>query len=144
MRLHYQVTDALDGVDVDHVQDVSDYPDIRDRLLVADVLVTDDASLQFDFAVTGTPILYVTYDLDHYRGDLRHCYFDLEQIAPGPLLGTEDEVLTALGDPAGATDGHRDRYDRFRRRFCSREDGRATERVLALLVDGPVAAGEPG
>jgi CDP-glycerol glycerophosphotransferase len=144
VRLHYQVTDALDGIDVPHVVDLSDYPDIRDLVLAADVLVTDYASVQFDFAVTGRPILYFTYDLDHYRGDLRQFYFDFEQIAPGPLLGTVDEVLDALGDVQQATDGHRERYDRFRERFCSREDGHATERVLALVLPEPVRADEPG
>jgi hypothetical protein len=34
---------------------------------------------------------------------------------------------------------HRERYERFRTRFCSREDGHATERVLALVE--PSAAG---
>ncbi|MGY1686090.1 CDP-glycerol glycerophosphotransferase family protein [Geodermatophilus sp. SYSU D00804] len=142
VRLHYQVTDALDGVDVPHVVDVSDHPDIRDLLLAADVLVTDYASLQFDFAVTGKPILYYTYDLDHYRGDLRHFYLDLEELAPGPLLGTVDEVLDALGDLDALAERHRERYDRFRERFCSREDGHATERVLDLVFPAPaVAAG---
>jgi CDP-glycerol glycerophosphotransferase len=134
VRLHYQVTDALDGIDVPHAVDVSDYPDIRDLLLAADVLVTDYASLQFDFAVTGKPILYFTYDLEHYRDELRQFYFDFEEIAPGPLLRTEQEVLDALSDIDRVADGYRDRYDRFRARFCSREDGRATERVLALVM----------
>jgi CDP-glycerol glycerophosphotransferase len=140
VRLHYQVTDALDGIDVPHVLDVSDYPDIRDLNLAADVLVTDYASVQFDFAVTGRPILYYTYDLDHYRGDLRQFYFDLEEIAPGPLLSTTEEVLDALADIDRAVDGYRERYDRFRERFCSREDGHATARVLDLVLPGPVSA----
>jgi CDP-glycerol glycerophosphotransferase len=134
VRLHYQVTDALDGVELPDVQDVSDYPDIRDLYLAADVLVTDYASVQFDFAVTGKPILYYVYDLDHYRGDVRHFYLDFEDIAPGPLLTTVEEVLDALGDLDGTTDRFRDRYRRFRERFCGREDGHATERVLALVL----------
>jgi CDP-glycerol glycerophosphotransferase len=140
VRLHYQVTDALDGIGVPGVMDLSDYPDIRDLHLAADVLVTDYASAQFDFAVTGKPILYFVYDLDHYRGDLRDFYVDLEEVAPGPLLATVDDVLDALGDIDRVTDGYRERYDRFRQRFCSREDGHATERVLALVLPEPVLA----
>jgi CDP-glycerol glycerophosphotransferase len=144
VRLHYQVTDALDGIDVPHVVDLSDYPDMRDLVLAADVLVTDYASVQFDFAVTGRPILYFTYDLEHYRDDLRQFYFDFEQIAPGPLLGTVDEVLDALGDVAQATAGHQERYARFRDRFCSREDGHSTARVLALVLPDPASADDLG
>jgi CDP-glycerol glycerophosphotransferase (TagB/SpsB family) len=29
---------------------------------------------------------------------------------------------------------YRERYDRFRRRFCSLEDGHATERMLELVL----------
>ena len=73
------------------------------------------------------------------RGDLRHFYFDFEEIAPGPLLRTPDEVVDALGGLDRVTDGYRGRYDRFRARFCSREDGSATDRVLALVVPGDPA-----
>ena len=140
VRLHYNVTEALDGIDAPHALDVSDHPDLRDLLLAADVLVTDYASLQFDFAVTGKPILYFTYDLDHYRGDLRHFYLDFEELAPGPLLGTLDEVLDALTDVTAATDGYQERYERFRKRFCDREDGHSTARVLDLVVPEPVTS----
>jgi CDP-glycerol glycerophosphotransferase len=139
VRLHYQVTDALDGLDAPRAVDVSDYPDIRDLVLAADVLVTDHASVQFDFAVTGKPILYFNYDLEHYRDELRQFFLDFEQIAPGPPLRTVDEVLDALGNLDRVTQDHLERYARFRTRFCSREDGHATERVLALM--GLSAAG---
>jgi CDP-glycerol glycerophosphotransferase len=133
VRLHYQV-DALDGIDVKRVMEVSDQPDIRELFLAADVLVADYASATFDFAITGKPILHYVYDLEHYHDDLRQFYFDLAEIAPGPLLRTEDELLDALTDVDAATAGTRDRYARFRERFCSREDGHATERVLDLVL----------
>ena len=46
------------------VVDVSDYPDIADLYLAADVLVTDYSSAMFDFAVTGKPMLFFAYDLE--------------------------------------------------------------------------------
>jgi CDP-glycerol glycerophosphotransferase len=134
VRLHPHVTDALNGIDVERVMNVSDQPDIRELFLAADALVADYASLVFDFAITGKPILHYVYDLEHYHDDLRRFYFDLADVAPGPLLRTEDELLDALTDVDGATAGTRERYARFRQRFCSREDGHATERVLDLVL----------
>jgi CDP-glycerol glycerophosphotransferase len=142
VRLHYQVTDALDGVDLPAVLDVSDYPDIRDLILAADVLVNDYASVQFDFAVTGKPILYYVYDLEHYRGDLRQFYFDFEEIAPGPLLRTVGDVLATLWDLESVQARYRERYARFQERFCSREDGHATARVLDLVLPVRIATGD--
>jgi CDP-glycerol glycerophosphotransferase len=142
VRLHYTVSDALGPLETPGAMDVSEYPDINHLHLAADVLVTDYASTQFDFALTGKPIVYFTYDLDHYRGDLRHFYFDFEEIAPGPLLGTLEEVLDALGDLDGVSARHRERYERFRERFCRRDDGHATERVLDLVVPGTATVAE--
>jgi CDP-glycerol glycerophosphotransferase (TagB/SpsB family) len=34
-------------------------------------LVTDYSSVMFDFANTGRPMLFFTYDLEHYRDRLR-------------------------------------------------------------------------
>lgn len=66
------------------VVDVSDYRDVRDLYLAADLLVADCSSTMFDRAVTGRPILLFTYDLDHYRDELRGCYVDPADAAPGP------------------------------------------------------------
>ena len=72
------------------------YPDIAELFLVTDVLITDYSSVMFDFAVTGRPMLFFTYDLEQYRDQLRGFYFDFEAEAPGPLLATSDEVLAAV------------------------------------------------
>jgi CDP-glycerol glycerophosphotransferase len=134
VRLHYTVSGALGRLDAPGVMDLSEYPDIRDLHLAADLLVTDYASAQFDFAVTGKPILYFTYDLAHYRGDMRKFYLDFEATAPGPLLTSSEEVLDAIADVDGVTARYADRYARFRDRFCAREDGHATARVLDLVL----------
>ncbi len=115
------------------VVDVSGHPDVAELYLAADVLVTDYSSAMFDFAVTGKPILLFTYDLADYRDRLRGFYLDLEQIAPGPLVATSDEVLAALGDLDEVVAAHADRYAKFRQTFDPYDDGHATERVLDLF-----------
>ena len=70
---------------------VTAYPDITELYLVSDILVTDYSSAMFDYAVTGRPILFFTYDLAEYRDSLRGFYFDFEAEAPGPLLADSAE-----------------------------------------------------
>jgi CDP-glycerol glycerophosphotransferase len=118
--------------------DVSTYPDNRDLYLAADVLITDYSSAMFDFAVTGKPILLFTYDLERYRDDLRGFYFDFEREAPGPLLATNDELIAALADLDGVSARHREAYAAFRERFCSLEDGGASERVIEAVFGGGI------
>lgn len=133
LRLHSMVSDRMALPPGSPVVDVSDHAESSDLYLAADVLITDYSSAMFDFANTGKPMLFFTYDLEHYRDDLRGFYFDLEAIAPGPLLRTSAELVTAIADIDAVTAAHAERYARFREQFCALEDGHATERVLDLL-----------
>lgn len=133
LRLHYMLTGRLAPVEHPAVRDVSFHPDIGRLYLAADVLVTDYSSTMFDFAVTGRPILFYTYDLADYQDRLRGFYFDLAPAAPGPLLSTTQDVLEAVRDVAAVAERHAESYARFRARFCHLEDGHATGRVLDAL-----------
>ncbi|MYW64728.1 glycosyltransferase [Streptomyces sp. SID8379] len=140
VRRHYMVGGALPVTEF--VRDVSRHPDAAELLLIADVLVTDYSSMMFDFAQTGRPMVFHTYDLDHYRDTLRGFYFDFAAQAPGPLLRSSDEVIAALLDADAAVAGHRDAYERFREAFCDLDDGTAAAQVVdAMLAHGPAGGG---
>ncbi|MEV2255381.1 CDP-glycerol glycerophosphotransferase family protein [Streptomyces sp. NPDC050147] len=134
VRRHYLVGGTVPGSDF--VRDVTRHPDVSELLLISDVLVTDYSSLMFDFAQTGRPMLFHTYDLDHYRDTLRGFYFDFEARAPGPLLATSDEVIAALRDPLAATAPYADKYDAFREVFCDLDDGNAAAGVVDAMLEG--------
>src|SRR3954451_6565482 len=143
LRTHFLISAPLPPIDRPGVRDVSAYPDVCELYLAADVLVTDYSSAMFDFAVTGKPMLFFTYDLEHYRDDLRGFYFDLAEVAPGPLVRTSEELIEAIADRDVAASELADRYARFRDTFCSLEDGHATDRVLDLLFPPGGSAGRP-
>jgi CDP-glycerol glycerophosphotransferase len=143
LRLHNMVMDRLELPEGSAVRDVCGRPDIRDLYLAADVLVTDYSSTMFDFAITGKPILYFTYDLAYFRDELRGFYFDLAEAAPTPLLETSEELVGAIADLDAVTAATADRYADFRTTFCSLEDGAATQRVLDLLLGATATAAGP-
>ncbi|MER5637071.1 CDP-glycerol glycerophosphotransferase family protein [Kitasatospora sp. NPDC002227] len=134
VRSHSHVREPLAGAGDGFLYDVADYPDVQELLLAADVLVTDYSSIMFDFAVTGRPILFFTYDLDHYRDDLRGFYFDLEAEAPGPLLRTSAELVDALRRLPAVTAEHAEAYRRFRAAHCALDDGGASARVVDRML----------
>ncbi|MFE9700145.1 CDP-glycerol glycerophosphotransferase family protein [Streptomyces sp. NPDC006270] len=141
VRRHPRVTgDVRDGPGV---LDVSGHPGAAGLLLVSDVLVTDYAGLMFDFALTGRPMLFHTYDLEHYRDTVRGFCLDFETRAPGPLLVTTDEVAQALRDTGPLAARHADAYESFRRDYCDLDDGGAAARVAdRLLADTVRETGE--
>jgi CDP-glycerol glycerophosphotransferase len=131
-RLHYKVTHLRPDRDVAGVVDVSYYPDVAELFLAADVLITDYSSTMFDFAATGKPIIFYAYDLEAYRDSLRGFYFDLEPIAPGPVVSRPDALLDALRNLDEGHRSHRHRYHRFQQTFGALHDGGASERLRPL------------
>ena len=111
------------------VFDVTRYPDINDLLAVTDVLITDYSSVMFDFAPTGRPMLFFTYDLEQYRDQLRGFYFDFEAQAPGPLLATSEQVVAALADLDAVASKYAAAHAEFTARFCPLDDGKAAARA---------------
>ncbi|MGO2745823.1 CDP-glycerol glycerophosphotransferase family protein [Microbacterium sp.] len=116
------------------VIDVTGFPETAQLLLIADALITDYSSVMFDYSVTGKPMFFLVPDLEHYRGQLRGFYFDLDKRAPGPLVKTQDELVAAVLD--SSLPGHfGPRYAAWRRQFNGRDDGHASERVVSRLLD---------
>lgn len=142
LRLHNMVMDRLELASGSVVRDVCGHPDIRDLYLAADLMVTDYSSTMFDFANTGRPMVFFTYDLDRYRDQLRGFYFDLEDVAPGPLVRTSAELVDAIAGIDAVSERYAERYARFQELFTHLEDGAATRRVLDLILPAATASGQ--
>ena len=137
LRTHYFIANNLDvsGVE-DFVYNASDYDDISELYLIADILITDYSSVFFDYANLKRPMLFFTYDLDKYRDMLRGFYLDMEKELPGPLLFTSEEVVDAIEHIDDITEKYKDTYETFYNRFCHIDDGRASERIAELVFEG--------
>jgi CDP-glycerol glycerophosphotransferase len=118
--------EALDG----RVINAHGYREIADLYLAADVLVTDYSSATFDFAVTRKPILVFAPDLEEFQEKIRGTYWDMEKDLPGPVVRSTGALVERLLDLPAIEAQWQGRYDDFRARFCSMEDGRAAQRVI--------------
>jgi CDP-glycerol glycerophosphotransferase len=134
IRRHPNVADEIPQAGRGFVWDVSTYPDMADLLVSTDILITDYSSVMFDVANTGRPMLFFTYDLEHYRDRLRGFYFDFEAEAPGPLLADSDEVIAAIRDIDAVAARYQRAYQAFARRACDLDDGHATARVVERML----------
>ena len=109
--------------------DVTEYPDVTDLYLLADVLVTDYSSVMFDFSVTGKPLVFLCPDLAEYQA-LRGFYFDFENEAPGPILKSAAEVVSVLKNLDKSKAKYAQKYKNWRKKFNRLEDGKASARVV--------------
>src|SRR5699024_10124915 len=136
LRMHYFIASQMDVSDVQGFAfDVSDYEDIGELYLISDILITDYSSVFFDYAHLKRPILFYTYDLDKYRGQLRGFYFDMEEEVPGPLLKTTDEVIEAIGDIGHVQTEYQNKYDEFHNTYCLWDHGDASSAVVKEVFE---------
>lgn len=134
LRTHYLIAQnlRLDGLD-GFAYNVSAYDDISELYLISDLCITDYSSVFFDYANLRRPILFYVYDMDKYRDVLRGFYINMETEVPGPLLYTTEEVIDAIRNIDRVTKQYKERYNQFYERFCSLDDGHASERAVRAV-----------
>lgn len=135
LRLHYLVADNLnlDGYE-GFIYDFSSYKDISNLYLFADLLITDYSSVFFDYANLKRPIIFYVYDIEEYKDKLRGFYFDIEKDAPGPLVRTTEELISAIKE-VDINFEKNEKINEFEKRFCYLEDGFASERVVKCIFN---------
>ena len=133
-RGHVRTLELSAGVRHDNVIDVSTYPQINDLYLASDLLITDYSSMMFDYSVTRRPMIFYTPDIDEYTDPkVRGVYFDLEEIAAGPVVRTPGEVIDLLGSIDTWVPTYEERYKKWSARFNHADDGHAAERAVDAL-----------
>ncbi|WP_017547500.1 bifunctional glycosyltransferase/CDP-glycerol:glycerophosphate glycerophosphotransferase [Salinicoccus carnicancri] len=136
LRMHYVVASNIDLTDLEgFAYDVSKYSDVSELYLMSDILITDYSSVFFDYANLKRPILFYTYDIEKYQGQLRGFYIDMETELPGPLLMNNDDVMDAIENIDEVSEKYKERYEKFHERFCSWDDGRSSEKVVDAVFE---------
>jgi len=123
------------------VSDYKGYPNIRTILkdvdihelyTFTDVLITDYSSTMLDFSLLDRPILLFPYDLEDYKRK-RGMYYELQDIAPGPILKTFEELIEALMNIDIIEEKFGKKRKIIRDRFNKYVDGNSTKRILDFL-----------
>ncbi|MEB6215252.1 CDP-glycerol--glycerophosphate glycerophosphotransferase [Mammaliicoccus sciuri] len=115
------------------IYNVASYEDISDLYLISDICITDYSSVMFDYANTQKPLLFFTYDLEHYKDNLRGFYMNFEDEAPGPLLKDNESLIDAILNIETVNESYKDKYDKFYEKFCSFEKGTAAKQIVDKL-----------
>ena len=130
IRLHHFALDSYTvPEDGRFIFDVGHYSNIEDLFAITDILITDYSSIMFDYALTGKPMVFHTYDLDDYD-DLRGSYFDIRTEAPGAITTNDDELLTAIRAISSGELLNKDRVDRFKEKYLTFENDKSSEKIF--------------
>lgn len=83
-----------DDLSLKGIVDVSDYQDMQELLIIADVFITDYSSAVWDFSLTGKPGFLFTPDLSIYKADTN---FDTPiEFWPYPYASTVEDLCANI------------------------------------------------
>ncbi len=131
-RAHYFVSNSFDFEKYKgFIYNVSNFDDINELYVIADMLITDYSSVFFDFANLKKPIIYYMYDLEAYRDDIRGFYLNLQEL-PGNILRTEDALIEEIKQITKHWE-YSDKYRNFNQTYNYLDDGKASQRVIERI-----------
>jgi Putative glycosyl/glycerophosphate transferases involved in teichoic acid biosynthesis TagF/TagB/EpsJ/RodC len=139
IRAHYlnvipKYRDSSGRVVVSDPQD-----DLRDLMVMSDLLITDYSSIMFDYSLLSRPMVFFAYDVEYYRDKLRGFYFDLSDVAPGPIVTDNESLIEALQgillNEKKYWERYGERYFSFRNTFNHADNGKASQKVIQLLFN---------
>jgi len=125
--------ELINFTDLEYIQLASKNTDIQELLLISDILITDYSSVTCDFLLLKRPILLYTYDYDEYISYRGIYYKNLEEIAPGPLLYTANELIDAIKNISDIFEKYKAKAIEIRDFFNKFNDGNSSERLLRFL-----------
>lgn len=111
------------------ILDFSDYPNINELYMVADLLITDYSSCYYEYALLGGPVCFYTYDRLAYQV-LRGVHRNVKETAPGCVCDTFEELLDALS----AWEFEEEKTERFRSGLLAQMVGSAADRVIDTIL----------
>lgn len=96
IRLHPNVQNIAEKIVYgDKIYSASDYPDMQELLLAADILITDFSSCMFDFALQNKLVYLLIQDYDRYIQEQRSLYFRIEEL-PFQYAKNEEELIKLI------------------------------------------------
>lgn len=98
-------------------------------LSITDILITDYSSIFFDFAITGRPIIFYTWDKEQYQ-NYRGMYLKDSEL-PGPVLDSIAEVSECLSSHHFSAD-----YPKSIENMIHYDDGQVTKRIVERIFYG--------
>ncbi|MFG6179420.1 CDP-glycerol glycerophosphotransferase family protein [Halomonas sp. THAF12] len=110
---------------------VSALGDIQPLLPAVDMLITDYSSLMFDYACLERPIILMAPDLEDYLEHDVGLYGDYLADAPGPVIGTWDQLPVAWRDVMAGR--YSVRLARFAASHAQWHDGQACPRIVDAI-----------
>lgn len=123
MHPKFPVENIIENV---YCRNMTNYNDITDLYLVADLFITDYSSTVVEYVLLDKPVILYAYDLEKYD---RGFYRDYEKTAPGEVAHSKEELYQILSQKQDNL-VKRQTFVKLQYDYSS---GGSTERILQIL-----------
>ena len=131
VRLHPNVAKKSDELRYSpNVINASNYPDMQELLLLADLLITDYSTSIFDIMLINHEVIIYAKDIEEYnisRG-LKSIFWEL----PFPLAESDDQLYHILNQPGQYND--REKVEQFKHMYGTFDDGNGSKMVGDYII----------
>lgn len=107
---------------------------LYDLLAISDLLISDYSSLIHDYIITGKKVVLNWFDEDLYDTSRGFSFDPIEDICPGPIAHSLDELIALVNEALFSTDIWKEQ-ERVLRLFHKHIDANSTERVASFLME---------
>lgn len=128
-RLH-KASLKSDIIQTDKIIDVTDYYDISNLLVVADMLITDYSSCACDFALTEKPVILTLFDYEDYVSKSRGLCMDVETIGFKCAYNMED-LVNIINETSDQEFVERDLT--VLKKYGTHETGKSSQKICELI-----------
>ncbi|HML06424.1 MAG TPA: CDP-glycerol glycerophosphotransferase family protein, partial [Methanobacterium sp.] len=114
----------------------SDSYDVQTLLKESKLLITDFSSVFFDFAYMDKPLAYYQFDKDYFfKNHYKKGYFSYEKDGFGPVLETEEEILSFVEKNFKNSFSLQEKYRRRADEFFELKDKKNCERIYNEIIN---------
>jgi len=113
---------------------VTDYFDIQDLIMIADVMITDFSSCAFDMMLAKKPVLIYSANTEQYLNNERGLYFSPKEL-PFPISMNEEELWKSIGELNSYKERHEEKTNEFFNKMGIKEQGNACEQIYNIIKE---------
>ncbi|MBQ7266092.1 MAG: CDP-glycerol glycerophosphotransferase family protein [Firmicutes bacterium] len=115
----------------DNIKNATDYDNMQELLVSADVLITDYSSSSFEFALQNKPCFLYISDYEKYKND-RNLYFKFEEL-PFDTGKNNAEICEAIENYSA--DKYLSKVNDFWKNIGCIDDGNSTKKITDIIEE---------
>lgn len=130
IKMHYKVKKRYESKNK-NIIDATDYPDVYELLLIADILISDYSSIFFDFSLMSKPIYLYAPDYNSYINE-RGLNFEYKTLPFSISYNSNELINNILNEDFK---NYQDRLKEFIKKMKVVDDGQSSKRIANLIKE---------